>query len=54
MKRLLHKAKNHREAQKWDVLQQIMMSPEERQKLAKKLKQRFYGSKVPDVRREKS
>jgi len=52
MKRLIHKAKNHREAQKWDIVQQITMSPEERQRIANELKRRFYGSKNLDrVRR---
>jgi hypothetical protein len=54
MKRLVHKAKNHREARKWDIMQQIAMSPEERQRIASELKRRFYGSKNPDVRKWRS
>jgi hypothetical protein len=50
MKRILHKAKNHRAAAKWDVLQQVRMTPHERQAIAKELKKRFFGRTVPDVR----
>jgi len=54
MKRLIHKAKNHREAQEWDIVQQIRMTTEERQRIANELKRRFYGSRNPDVRRKKN
>jgi hypothetical protein len=54
MERILHKAKNHKEAQQWDILQQINMSPEERQNIAKELKKRFYDSKVRDIRKKKN
>jgi hypothetical protein len=53
MKRVMHKAKNHQEAEKWDIAQQLKMSPEERQRVAKELKARFYGNKAPDIRRRK-
>ena len=54
MKRTIHKAKNHREAHKWDIAQQITMRPEERQRIASELRRRFYGSKNPDVREKKN
>ena len=54
MQRIVTKAKGHREAEKWDVIQQITMTPEERQRVAKELKERFFGKKVPDVRGKKS
>jgi HEPN domain-containing protein len=50
MRRILNKAKNHREAEKWDIQQQVTMSPEERKQVALELKRRYYGSRVPDVR----
>jgi hypothetical protein len=54
MERILHKAKNHKEAQQWDILQQINIRPEERQNIAKELKKIFYGSNVRDIRKEKN
>jgi hypothetical protein len=53
MKRAVHKAKNYGEARKWDVLQQVMMSPEDRQQIAKELRRRFYGNRNPNIRRKK-
>jgi hypothetical protein len=50
MKRIVHKARNHRAAAKWDILQQVRMTPNERQAIAKELKKRFFGRTVPDVR----
>jgi hypothetical protein len=51
MERIINKAKSHKEAEKWDILQQINMSPEERQQAAKKLKDRIYGKKS-DMRKK--
>ena len=53
MEKIIHKAKNHKEAAAWDLRQQITMSPEERQRAAKELKKRFYGTKTLDTRRIK-
>jgi len=53
MKKIVHKAKNHKEAEIWDVTQQIMMSAQERQHIAKELKKRFYGNITPDIRGKK-
>ena len=50
MERIIHKAKSHKEAELWDIKQQLEMTPEQRQKAAKELKRRFYGDKIPDVR----
>lgn len=50
MKRVIHKAKNHRQAAQWDLVQQVKMTPAQRQSAAKELKKRFYGEKNPDVR----
>ncbi len=50
IKPIVNKAKNFKEAEEWDIQQQIQMTPEERQKVAKKLKERVYGKNPPDVR----
>ena len=53
MKKIVHIAKNHKEAEAWDVQQQISMTPDQRQKIAWELKRRFYGSNTPDVRQSR-
>jgi len=53
MKRIFHKAKNHREAEWWDIRQQISMSSDERQRIAKELKRKFFGMNNRDVRGKK-
>jgi hypothetical protein len=53
MERIFNKALNHKEAEKWDIQQQINMSPRQRQKIAYELKKRFYGNNPPDVRTKK-
>jgi len=50
MKRIVRKSKNFREAHLWDIRQQIGMTHEERQNIAKVLKERIYGKNSPDVR----
>ena len=50
MRRIFNRARDHREAEKWDMLQHLQMSSEQRQAVAAELKQRVYGSDVPDVR----
>jgi hypothetical protein len=50
IKRIVHKAKNYKDAEEWDILQHIRMTAEERQDAAKELKIRVYGRKAPDVR----
>jgi len=51
MERIVNKAKNHKEAGEWDILQQINMKPEERQRIAKELKKKVYGTKTKDIRK---
>ncbi|MBU4268750.1 MAG: hypothetical protein KJ808_07900 [Acidobacteria bacterium] len=48
--RIVNKSVGFREAQEWDIMQQISMTPEQRQRAAKELKLRFFGKKSPDVR----
>ncbi|MEA3420418.1 MAG: hypothetical protein U9Q97_01925 [Acidobacteriota bacterium] len=50
IKRIVHKAKTFKNAEEWDILQQIRMSPEERQAVSFALRKRVYGSNPPDVR----
>ena len=50
MKKIVNHAKSHKEAEKWDINQQIQLTPAERQPIAAELKKRFYGTDVPDVR----
>jgi exonuclease III len=53
MERIVHKSKSFKDAESWDIQQQISMTPEERQKAAKFLKEKYYGKKVPDIRKFK-
>ena len=50
MKRVYNKAKDYKEAEEWDILQNLRMSVEERQSVAKQLRVRVYGEKTIDVR----
>ena len=50
MNRTFHKSKNFKEAEEWDILQHIRMTPEQRQNAAAKLQKKVYGINVPDVR----
>lgn len=50
MERIVHKAKNHKEAELWDIYQQVNMKPEERQRAAKKLKEKVFGIKSQDIK----
>ncbi len=49
-RKIIHIARSFKEAEEWDILQQIQMTPEERQKIALKLKRRLYGPETPDIR----
>ena len=51
MKRVFKKLKSFKEAEEWDILQHISMTPEERQEAAANLRDRVYGKKRPDVRK---
>jgi hypothetical protein len=50
MERVFKKARNHKSAEDWDIIQQIRMTPAQRQKAAKALKSRFFGDRVADIR----
>lgn len=50
MERVVNKSKNAREAENWDIKQQIAMTPGERQEAARILKERVYGKDNPDVK----
>ena len=50
MKRIVHKSRSFKEAEKWDTLQHVLMNHEERQEVASELKKRVYGQDIPDVR----
>ncbi len=50
MEPIVHKSKNFKEAEEYDIMQHIQMSPSERQAAAKKLRERYFGKNPPDVR----
>jgi len=50
MERIVHKAENHGDAHSWDVEQQRSMTPEERTRAARMLKDRAFPSDARDVR----
>jgi hypothetical protein len=50
MKRVFQKSRNFKQAEEWDILQHVRMTPEQRQKAAEQLRNRVYGKDVPDVR----
>ena len=50
MKRVVHISHSYTEAECWDIEQQVSLSPEERQKAAKKLRIRVFGETAKDVR----
>ena len=50
MERVIHKAKSFKEADEWDIQQQIAMTPEQRLRAAKELRDRVYPANPKDVR----
>jgi len=50
MERIVHKAKSFKEAEEWDIMQQINLTPEQRQEVARELEEQVYGSDTVDVR----
>ncbi len=50
IERIIHISKNFQDAEVWDILQHVQMSPEKRQQAAAELRKRAYGKDVPDVR----
>jgi hypothetical protein len=51
MERIVKVAKNYQEAEDWDILQHIQMTPAERQQVVTELKRRVYGQRCPDIRK---
>ena len=50
MERIVHIARSFDEARAWDIEQHLALTPEERQRAAKELRDRVYGADCPDVR----
>ena len=50
MKRILHKTKDFKKAEDWDIMQHVQMTPEQRQEASAELRKRAYGKSAPDVR----
>jgi len=50
MEKIAKKFRSFQEAEEWDILQQIRMTPSQRQAIAKKLRERFYVKNNPDIR----
>lgn len=48
--RVVNVAHGFRQAREWEIFQEISMTPGQRQRVAKALKERFYGKNPPDVR----
>lgn len=50
MQRVVHKSSSHEEARRWDVQQQTAMTPGERMRAARVLKDRAFPPDTKDVR----
>jgi hypothetical protein len=50
MQRVVHKSSSHEEAHRWDVKQHTAMTPEERMRAARILKDRAFPPDAKDVR----
>jgi hypothetical protein len=50
VQRVSHIARNHREAEAWDIEQYRRLTPAERQRIAKELRVRAYGKRCLDLR----
>jgi hypothetical protein len=50
MQRVVHKSSSHEEAHRWDVKQHIAMTPDERMRAARVLKDRAFPPDAKDVR----
>ncbi len=50
MQRIGHKARGFDEAHQWELEQYRHMSPDERRRVAKQLRDRVWGTNCPDVR----
>jgi hypothetical protein len=50
MERVVHVAHGYAEAAQWDIEQQLRLTPQERQAIARELRRRVWGDDPPDVR----
>ena len=50
MERIVHKSYDHEDAAAWDVEQHVKMTPQERMRAARTLKERAYPPDAKDVR----
>jgi len=50
MERIAHKSKSFKEAERWDIAQQVAMTPQERFEAAAELKRRAYPTPHKDIR----
>ena len=50
MERVVNKASSHEEARRWDIEQHTAMTPEQRLRAARELKDRVYPPDAEDVR----
>jgi hypothetical protein len=56
MKPVVHRAKNFNDAERWEILQQINMTPEQRQLISKELKKKILiknALKIKAIRKHK-
>ena len=51
MERVLQKSRSFKQAEEWDILQHVCMTPEQRQKAADQLREKVYGKNAADVRK---
>ena len=50
MERVFRESKSFKQAEEWDILQHISLTPEQRQEASEQLRARVYGNHAPDVR----
>jgi len=53
LERIVNIAKNCKEAEEYDFLQQASLTPEQRQEIAFELKKRVYDGKFIDIRKSR-
>jgi len=51
MKRVYKKSRDFEEAEEWDILQNVRLTPEERQEAAAELRRRVFGTNIPPIRK---
>ena len=52
MKRIINKGKNFKEAEEWEIRQEVLMTPEERQKIAKRTQKKILWRQIQGRKRE--